>query len=130
MHTLVDDLLKGGTSHLRLRMFSGEQHIEQDPQGVDIAAGIALMKTVLLRRDIARCAEMGGIVLYPGIVEASRIKVDEFDNAIISEHHIAGRQQLYAKNNRDAIIIYAISNDLNVSETNELLFEKGESVLD
>jgi len=36
---------------------------------------------------------------------------------------------LYAKNKRDALIIYSISHKSSVSETNELLYSKGEKTL-
>lgn len=36
---------------------------------------------------------------------------------------------LYSKNKRDSVIIYSINHKLSVSETNELLYSKGEKTL-
>lgn len=42
---------------------------------------------------------------------------------------LSGESVLYSKNKRDSIIIFSIQKNLSVQETNELLFEMGEPIL-
>lgn len=42
---------------------------------------------------------------------------------------LAGRNVLYAKNNRDAIILYGISHQYTLDSINEMLMEKREGIL-
>jgi len=43
---------------------------------------------------------------------------------------IAGYNELYPRNKRDSIIIYAINNNMSLLECDDLLFELGEEVLE
>lgn len=43
---------------------------------------------------------------------------------------LSGNSALYPKNKRDAVIIFAINKQLNVIETNELLYEMNEDILE
>lgn len=42
---------------------------------------------------------------------------------------ISGNRELYAREQRDAIILFALHRDMTISDTNELLFERGLRVL-
>lgn len=43
---------------------------------------------------------------------------------------IAGFSELYSRNQRDSIIIYAINNNLSLIECNEILYDLGEDILE
>jgi hypothetical protein len=43
---------------------------------------------------------------------------------------LAEKSQLYVKNKRDAIIIFALNKKLSMIELNELLFEEGCEILE
>lgn len=55
--------------------------------------------------------------LEPGLPEANRLL------------KLAGKAELYPKNKRDSIIIFALNKKLSLDETNDLLFELGEETL-
>lgn len=57
---------------------------------------------------------------------AMHLTLDEVNRALT----INGDNILYAKNIRDAILIYALNKQLSLYETNILLDQKGEQVLD
>lgn len=42
---------------------------------------------------------------------------------------IAGKSELYVKNKRDSIIVFALERNLSLLETNELLYDLGENTL-
>lgn len=43
---------------------------------------------------------------------------------------LAGYRELYARDPRDALVIYAIENDYNIMDTNQLLYEKNFEVFE
>lgn len=57
---------------------------------------------------------------------ALHLTVDEAQRAL----SLAGVSRLYARNRRDSILLFALQKELSVQETNELLFELDEPVLD
>lgn len=57
---------------------------------------------------------------------ALHLTVDEAQRAL----SLAGVSRLYARSRRDSILLFALQKELSVQETNELLFELDEPVLD
>lgn len=56
---------------------------------------------------------------------AVNLSLDDTQRALT----LAGESILYSKNKRDSIIIFSIQKNLSVQETNELLFEMDEAIL-
>ena len=56
---------------------------------------------------------------------ALHLDVNETQRALM----IAKNGQLYSKNKRDSILIFALEKKLSVIQTNELLYEMGEAIL-
>lgn len=56
---------------------------------------------------------------------AVKFSLDDTQRALT----LAGESILYSKNKRDSIIIFSIQKSLSVQETNELLFEMDEAIL-
>ena len=59
------------------------------------------------------------------IARAMQLDLKETDRVL----KVSGKSELYAKDRRDSVIIFAVNKGLNIHGTNDLLFELGERTL-
>ncbi len=98
-----------------------------------------LRKKEIRKADVARNSLLDRVYVYQifsGIKVPSRNKLiamsfglhlsDEEANTMLK---LSGNRELYARDERDAIILFALQREMNISDTNELLFNHGLEVL-
>ncbi len=98
-----------------------------------------LCKRDIRKADVARNSLLDRVYVYQifsGRKVPSRNKLiaisfglhlsDEETNTMLK---LSGNRELYARDERDAIILFALQREMNISDTNELLFNHGLEVL-
>ncbi len=98
-----------------------------------------LRKKEIRKADVARNSLLDRVYVYQifsGRKIPSRDKLiaisfglhlsDEETNTMLK---LSGNRELYARDERDAIILFALQRKMNISDTNELLFNHGLEVL-
>ncbi len=98
-----------------------------------------LRKKEIRKADVARNSLLDRVYVYQifsGIKVPSRNKLiaisfglrlsDEETNTMLK---LSGNRELYARDERDAIILFALQREMNISDTNELLFNHGFEIL-
>ncbi len=98
-----------------------------------------LRKKEIRKADVARNSLLDRVYVYQifsGRKVPSRDKLiaisfgmhlsDEETNTMLK---LSGNRELYARDERDAIILFALQRKMNISDTNELLFNHGLEVL-